>query len=241
MTNRSDTDFGEAYDMKEIPLGVSLTDRQLSVYRALFDAGDAGDVGPRCAAMYLSAVQVLSTDITESEVLASHALRELLEKLPGIVGVAADRGQFSHRSRVGDLRVDWDRAIRNSIATSDGTTWNGAIDSPLQRFLRRTMKFFNDEKQARIPSAEGIRSFVRGTDPMDSVLPTSVEDTRLKIWDDCRNYFQAVSHHNPVRDPSDLLEYVALLESFLLDHLRPSTTSDQATIQSIISEAEGND
>jgi hypothetical protein len=210
-----------------------LSDRQLAVYEAL------RETGPARAAMYLSAVQVLGSHNTEGAVLAAHALRELLDELPGIVGVEADRASFSYRDRVGSLRVDWDRAIENSICTEDGITWADPIDNALRRLLKRLRLFFIDERRARIPHGEGARSFIRQTDPLAAELPLSVEDARFRIWAECKGYFEAISHHDPRKDASAILTYVALLEDFLLDHLRPRTTMDQAAILSIIKEAEG--
>lgn len=213
---------------------VLLSGRQLAVHRALLETGrDA-------AGMYLSAVQVIGSDTHDRWPLAAHAMRELLDNLPGVVGVEAG-GDFSLGGRVGDLRSDWKQAVRNSSCTTDGSSWTGTIDSALGRLLRRLKRFFDDESSARIPNMEQARTFIRQTDPLEWALPSTVEDARVKVWKQCKGYFSAVSHHDPRVDAAEVPLYMARVESFLLDHLRPSTTTDQATILSIITGAEQDD
>lgn len=211
-----------------------LSSRQLAVHRALLETSQDA------ATMYLGAVHVIGSDNPDRSSLASHAMRELLDKLPGVMGVDAGR-DFSLKGRVGDLRSDWKRAIRNSSCTQDGSSWTGTIDNALVRLLRRVARFFEDEGSARVPNKEKARTFIRQTDPLGWALPPSVENSRVAVWDQCKGYFSAVSHHDPKMDASEVPAYMALVEDFLLDHLRPSTTSDQATILSIIVEAEQDD
>ncbi len=211
-----------------------LSDREFAVYEAL------NRTAPECADRYLSAVQALAANNVERFVLAAHALRELLDKLPSVVGVEVDRASFDYRSRVGNLRTDWDRAIQNSDRTEDGTSWEGYIDHPLRRLLKRIRVFFKDEERARMPDSERARVFVRGTDPLASELPTSIEEARIKIWQDCKGFVSAVSHHDSRKDASELPAFMVRIEDFLLDHLRPRTTDDQARIAEIIREAEAD-
>ncbi len=213
---------------------VLLSGRQLEVHRALLETSQAA------ATKYLGAVHVIGGDNPDRWSLAAHAMRELLDKLPGVMGVDAG-GDFSLKGRVGDLRSDWKRAIRNSSCTQDGSSWTGTIDNALERLLRRVARFFEDEASARMPNKEKARTFIRQTDPLGWTLPPSVENSRVSVWDQCKGYFSAVSHHDPRMDASDVPAYMTLVEDFLLDHLRPSTTSDQATILSIIVEAEQDD
>ncbi len=211
-----------------------LSSRQLAVHRALLETSQ--DV----ATKYLGAVHVIGSDNPDRWSLAAHAMRELLDKLPGVVGVDAGGG-FSLGGRVGDLRSDWKQAIQNSTCTEDGSSWTGTIDSALGRLLRRLKKFFDDERSARMPNRERARTFIRQTDPLEWALPRTVEDARIKVWEQCKGYFSAVSHHDPRVNAAEVSLYMARVEGFLLDHLRPSTTSDQATILSIITEAEQDD
>lgn len=210
---------------------VQLSPNELRVYEALVEAHDLG------AQMYAGAMIVRRLGVPDGEAMVAHAMRELLDTIPEIAGVEAV-GNFSHRSRVGQLRGDWHRAVDNSDCTSDGTTWSGKIDGALARFLKRTRQFFEDEANAHMPGLAGAREFVSTSEPTDGPVPPVIIEQRALIWADCKGYFSAVSHHDDRKSIDDLDDYVTRVEDFLLDHLKPRTTADRIAIAQAIKEIE---
>jgi hypothetical protein len=97
--------------------------------------------------MYQGAVMVLEqTENPLRLVLASHGIRELMEKLPESFGELPKVGQ-GLKVQVGNVRDEWDRFARNSTCVQ-GDAWTGEIDAPLRRFLHKMATFFQEFNSA---------------------------------------------------------------------------------------------
>jgi len=207
----------------------SLRGRQLAVYEALLEVD--GDV----AAIYVGSVVVARSSNPDRFALASHGMRELLERLP-IASEVKPVGETSLKSLVGNLRNDWSRAVTNSDCTEDGQDWAGEIDGALSRLLRRVREFLDESGDLRPPRRKRAEQFVRDTDPFPSGLPDRVAEHRVGRWQILRDYFTRMSHHSEAVEDFD--GFAAEAETFLLDHLRPRTYEDRSELLAIIEEGE---
>ncbi len=81
---------------------------------------------------------------------------------------------------------------------------------------------------------------LRSLDPQGLSLPTPIEQLRIEEWEQCRDYFERVSHHDILPLREDLLLWITTLERFLLDRLRPRTFEDFTAIDRIIDEGEAD-
>jgi hypothetical protein len=69
-------------------------------------------------------------------------------------------------------------------------------------------------------------------------LPSWIEDTHVKTWNDLRDYFVRVCHHDRETDENEFTAALDTLEVFVLDRLNPRTYPEQATLEQLIAEAE---
>ena len=101
---------------------LKLTPTQQVLFETLADK--RGSVGE----WYRAAVAVINDDgLPDRLALAAHALREVMEKLPGD-GVRLDRSA-DLPTKVRDLRPPWERA--RDASQHRGGTWTGEIGNPL--------------------------------------------------------------------------------------------------------------
>lgn len=217
-----------AYDRQSGP-GPVLTAREQALYEALASGDDV------TAKIYASAIHVIGSNNPDRFALGAHAMRELLDRLPTVQVVESTSGG-SLTSLVGNLRVDWERVVENSGCTDDGESWNGEIDGSLSHFLKRVRAFLEFADGRSPPRQNRALQFIRETDPMPASLPASIEEHRLTLWQICRDYFVAVSHHGG--EISEFDQYMVTTEIFLLDHLQPRTFDDRADLEATIREGE---
>jgi len=135
----------------------SLSGRQLAVYEALLE------VDGELAAIYVGSVVVARSVNPDRIALASHGMRELLDRLP-IASELKPVGETSLKSLVGNLRNDWERAVHNSACTADGRDWAGEIDNALSRLLRRLGEFVENAASLRPPRRKRAEQFVSPSD-----------------------------------------------------------------------------
>lgn len=213
------------------PIRLELSGQQLALYKAL--AGK--DI--KLAQMYHGALSVLSqSENTDRLALAAHGLRELMEKLPRYLDVPmVNLGEVSERIRT--LNRSWHRTLERSACHNNGT-WSGEIDGFLQKFLKATHEFFERVKDHPTWKQQAAR-ILRKLDPLDRALPQPIENLQVKEWNEIRNYFVNVSHHNASADPEEFELWLSALERFLLERLIPRTFDDQTRIDEIIKEGEG--
>jgi hypothetical protein len=67
-------------------------------------------------------------------------------------------------------------------------------------------------------------------------LPEPIEQLVVTQWDKTRDYFINVCHYRVEAKEPEFLSYLDVLETFLLDRLRPRTFADLDTLDAIIEE-----
>jgi hypothetical protein len=204
---------------------LKLTPTQQRLYEALIQR--RADLGE----WYRAAIAVINdTGLPDRFSLAAHALREVMEKLPGD-GISVDRGA-DLPTKVRNLHPPWDRAHEENQRC--GGAWNGAITEPLREFLTAMQAFFDGQVQLVNSRREYARRFMGSLDGT-SGLPEDVQRENAKHWMNFHRYFDAIAHHKSVDEP-EFRERIAGFEAFISTRLKPRPTDDFATIDALLEE-----
>ena len=210
----------------------SLSGQQRALYEALVKKDQ------RLANMYRGALLVLDhTDNPEHLVHASHSLRELMEKLPIYLDVPIPRSLPTMKEKVQKLGQIWNHTLKHSKCHGN-PGWQGTIDRPLLKLLTGMEEFFRWFAMEHPTRRQRTSKVLQSLDPVGLPLPKPIEDLRIKEWDRCREYFQAVCHHSKIGEVDDFKMSLASLERFLLDQLLPRTFEDHSVLDQIIREGE---
>ena len=203
---------------------LQLTPTQQGLFEALVDK--RGPVGE----WYRAAVAVINdAGLPDRLSLAAHALREVMEKLPGD-GVNVDRGA-DLPTKVRGLRPPWERAC----VARGGGAWDGAIGGELRAFLVVMQEFFDGQARlVRTRRAYAVE-FLRGLDVAPTGLPDDVQEQNAKHWVDFHRYFDRVAHHGSAEE-TVFREQVSRLEAFLSERLILRPTEDFARIEALAQE-----
>src|SRR5262249_46050749 len=216
------------------PTPLQLSGQQRALYGALSEKDE------RLAGMYLGSLLVLrQIENPDLLALAAHGLRELMEKLPRYRDLPVTAKPPSLKEKVRNLLQSWSNTAKHSQCLLD-PAWSGTIDGPLLKFLKRAQEFFSWFESEHPTRKQQTAKVLRSLDPMDRPLPAPIEQLRIEEWDKCHNYFEGVSHHTIPSSPEDFVLWLAVLDHFLLDRLRPRTFEDHTEIDRIISEGEAN-
>ena len=206
--------------------------------RSLYESLAARD--SRLAAMYLGSVVVLKqAENPDRHAQAAQSIRELIEKLPRYLSL--DVPVPADSSRLGDklppLVAAWEKVVEHP-SWSTTKEWSGPIDAVMRRFLKRAREFFEWHKAERPVARKRTALVLRGLDPTRLPLPDPIEAMRVDEWLEYRDYCADVAHHRREPTTAEMDTWIASLEGFLLDRLRPRTFDDQADIRRIITEGE---
>ena len=216
------------------PTPLQLSGQQRALYEVLSEKDE------RLSGMYLGSLLVFrQVENPDSLALAAHGLRELMEKLPRYLDLPVATRPPSLKEKVRSLSKSWSNAERSSERRGN-PAWSGAIDGPLQKFLKKTEEFFAWFKLEHPTRRQQTAKILRSLDPMDRPLPTPIEQLRIEEWDKCHDYFEGVSHHTILSSSEKFTPWLVALERFLLDRLRPRTFEDHSELDRIIREGEGN-
>ena len=212
---------------------VVLVGQQLAFYRALAEQ-DA-----RVAGWYLGGRITLSNmKNPERLVQAAHSLRELMDKLDPVLGLPAeaDGGHLGDRFAV--MMAEWEKAKRQSNCHTD-EAWSGEIDEAARRGFAAVDAAVEWQRKNRPQRKETYRKTIRALDVSGRPLPSWIEDTHVKQWNDLRDYFVKVCHHDRETDEGEFIGALHMLEVFVLERLKPRTYAEQATVDQLVAEAEG--
>lgn len=204
---------------------LQLTPTQQRLYQALVER--RSDLGE----WYRAAIAVINdSGLPDRLSLAAHALREMMEKLPGD-GVSVDRGA-SLPQKVSGLRPPWDKAQEENQRC--GGAWQGDIGDPLREFLVAMQSFFDGQDEFTKSRQAYAEQFLNTLDA-GAGLPQDLQRANAKQWMSFQRYFIGVAHHGSVKEP-EFLARVAGFEAFIANRLKPRPTDDFATIDALLEE-----
>lgn len=214
----------------------ALSGRQLALYRAL------GKKDIQLASMYLGALSVLKqTSNPDRLALSAHGLRELLEKLPRILDMPLEAKPPNMKEKIRPLQKSWSQAKKDLECLKNPMDFN-LVDKPLRKYLEVSKSFFSWFDENHLTRKQQAAKVVRGLDPQKKLLPAPIEKLHVKAWEQYRDYFVGVSHHNNIVETLDeFMKWVDGMEGYLLDRLVPRTFDDFTNIDKIIGEGETND
>jgi hypothetical protein len=209
-----------------------LSGQQLGFFQALAEQDG------RIARWYLGARMTLSnTRNPERLQQAAHSLRELMDKLLPVLGLPAEAEGGRLGDRFADMTVRWETAKEQSRCHSDGI-WSGEIDEAARRGFIAVDEAIVWQRQNRPRRRETYRATIRALDVSRRPPPSWIEDTHVQLWNDLRDYFVRVCHHDRVTDEDEFRGALDTLESFVLERLKPRTYAEQVALDQLIAEAE---
>ena len=118
--------------------------------------------------------------------------------------------------------------------------WDGPIDNPLRKFLRRLGQCLDWFASHHPRRREEIGGMLERLDGSAGVLPPPLASLNIDAWTQIRDFFVGVSHHRVACKESDIRQWLDALERFLLDRLVPRTFDDFNDIDSLLDEESGH-
>ena len=216
------------------PEDFALSGRQLALYRAL------GKKDHQLASMYLGALSVLKQASNPDRVAqAAHGLRELLEKLPRILDMPVESKLPNMKEKIRLLQKSWSRAKSDSEWLKNPTN-SASVDGPIRKFLVDSETFFSWFDTDHLTRKQQATRVVRSLDPQKKLLPAPIEKLHVEAWEQYRDHFVLVSHHNVVETFDEFVKWMDGVEGYLLDRLVPRTFEDFTSLRTIIGEGEVN-
>jgi hypothetical protein len=214
---------------------MQLSEQQSVLYRVLLEED------PMLANMYVGTLIVLNHNENPDHLaLAAHGVRELMEKLPLFVNVPIKAQSENLKSEVRNLENIWLITLQKSQSCNN-QTWEGEIDYPLQKLLKKLHSFFEWFTEHHPRRKAEVAETLRRLDISGRTLPNPLEDLNIKTWFEIRDFFQSVAHHQkPTTTDDEFGQWLEALEIFLLDRLHPRTFTDINKIDEIIREGESD-
>lgn len=191
---------------------------------------------PTLAVKYHAALAVLAErHLPERLVAAAHFIRELMEKLARVFGLAKP-GEGIPRPDVWALEPSWTAV---EAMKSDGR-WIGEITDVLRGFLNSFGDYFERYKEYAPKRRVQVDRLLQKLDASDVRIPRPLADLRVIEWRHLEKYFTDVAHYQSAPSEEDFRSWVTALETFLLDRLRPRTCADLEEIDRLRAEGESH-
>jgi hypothetical protein len=198
-------------------------------------------LSPNLADLYLGAVIARTNDQNPDRLpQAAHSVREMMNAMPGAVGVEVRELDERFGNRLSGFRDSWG-PLRAREANAEGEPWQGEIDRVLRRFLTKASGFFAwyDEHKPRRRAEFG--DTLNRLEPSARSLPSELQATNVAAWESMREFFIKVCHHSVTTDVQAFDARLEQLEAFLLDRLQPRTFEDFDEIDAILREGQARD
>ena len=204
---------------------VSLSREQQRLHGALCEFGEA------LGAMYVGGLQVLHDTANPDRMAQSaHSMRELMEKM---VDPKRRTGLTAKVNEVAGVFRD-QKPKTNSHSESGG--WDGTIDSPLRKILKKLEDFLERYATFYPRKKERFRRALSRWEGSDIDLPEASLERYWKAWNGLNDYFQGVAHHGKSTSAEELRGQVAGLERFLARRLL-KTFDDLDVIDALLKES----
>ena len=209
----------------ERPAPLALTQRQLSVLRAL---EEVEDLQYRISLYYLGALSALDNPYNPDRIAqAAHSLRELLDKLPRIVLRSDLPKTYDIHGKRREITA---RLARDRERYPEG--WVGEIDKDLAATIDDVSTLLaNLEQPTR---RANIRAVLERLDPLSDRFETQVSARRLGRVSGLQKEVEGFAHHGGGDDEADFRNCIYQLEEVILHVLAPTTAENQEEILSIL-------
>jgi hypothetical protein len=205
---------------------VDLEPRQKALYQKLFKK-------PILAKIYIGALHILQQENNPDRfALSAHNLRELMEKMPLYVDIGI-KPPVSLGGKVRELYESWVSCGLNDQTENKSSSF---IINKEMEIIRKVKVFFDWYKNHNSTRRDQLKGTLRELDPGKRPIPSALEDINAKFWEEIREYFLRVAHHNKEPDEKEFMGYLFYLEDFLLIRLKPRVFEDIEEIDAIIGE-----
>ena len=188
---------------------------------------------PSLAELYKGAVDLLfGRPVTGFSRFVSHAVREIRNRLPGVVSGTGSSGRLDYMSRIDDLSAQWKKARISVEATSsdDGRSRSAAGASEVvlpRKVARRIENLIADHDAARQRPQEAATKLFEGIAPSNQRFRDRLRPVLFQ-WMEVCNWFMERTHESGFTDADiDLEEFkknFELFESTLLAIVRGVST-----------------
>lgn len=202
---------------------VELSGRSRQLWEAL------ANIDEQLGHMYLGALDILQHDANPDRLaLAAHGLRELIEKLPRFLDVPStvNRGP-GIRDQARRLAGEWEKLGPSAIDD------DGALTASGDKLLKAVGEFC-EGVGADPTRRQAATAAVSRLDLNPLKLPPPIQELHVSEWTAIEGFFIGVSHHTKTTDDDEFEGYLAALDRFLLDRLRPRTFEDFAAIDDLL-------
>lgn len=166
-------------------------------------------------------------------ILAAHSLRELANGLPKAFDLPIPADPALITDQVNSLELPWSNALQSTCHQNG--EWTGPIDVPLRKLLQKLHAFFEWLKTNRPKRSLVAAEMFRSTDPSGLSLPETLEQPRVKAWQELRRYFSNTAHGESTT-VEDFAAKLEALERILLDSLCRTPSVDISAIDRILEE-----
>ena len=209
---------------RKLPMPLKLTDLQLAVLEAL--QGKETERYP-LSDWYLGALYALDNPRNPDRFSqAAQSLRELIEKLPRVVGEMDIPGSLR------DMRSNIDARLTKDKERYGNAWEDKKVDCELAKTLGEINRYLMANQQPT--RRERVQSALAKLDPMAEHLDSDVRqrkrDAIHKLWKKLEGY----AHHQNEQTLEDFNECLTILERTVLELLAPITAQDQQEIRSIL-------
>ena len=209
---------------RKLPMPLKLTDQQRVVLEALQGKETKKY---RLSNWYLGALYALDNPHNPDRISqAAHSLRELIEKLPRVVGEMDVPGNFR------DMRSNIDARFTKDKERYGNAWGDKKIDCELAKTLGEIDRYLMANQQPT--RRERVQSTLAKRDPMAEHLGSDIRqrkrDTIHKLWQKLEGY----AHHQTEQTVEGFSECLTILERTVLELLAPITAQDQQEIRSIL-------
>lgn len=202
---------------------VDLSGRSRQLWEAL------SDIDEQLGHMYLGALDVLQHHGNPDRLaLVAHGIRELIEKLPRFLDVPSTENRGPGiREQARRLAAAWEK-WGPSVVDGEGT-----LTSSGEKLLRQLGEFCKGVG-ADPTRRQAATAAVSRLDLNPLKLPPPIQDLHVSEWSAIEGFFIGVAHHTKTTDDEEFEQYLAALDRFLLDRLRPRTFEDFAAIDELL-------
>jgi hypothetical protein len=209
--------------------GRELSARQLEVWRAL---RAKSQLDYPFHDWYRGALWALEASDDENPDRLSHAgnsLRELMEKLPRILGT----GMAGQGSNVLQQKRE---SAGTALSRAKAQYPNGWKDQTISSDLEAALLEFEEyiTLSARPSRTDQAVSGLQKLDPMENALPEQLRQARLDRYKSLWKSFEGFTHHKPAALEKDIRDCLIQLEDLVLDLMAPITADDQSRILELL-------
>ena len=213
---------------KQAPAQLSL----LTGYRqALFEALRRRDT--RVADFYRGALVVVADRGNPEAIFqAAHSIREMLEKVPLLVGGTSAPSQRL-TDKVAPLRAKFKKLQPN--LNEDGS-WKPGSESKIAKLLQ-DLRELCDWMDANVQQRKvQMRTLLRALVGPGILLPSDVEEAELDELMDHKGYFTKLAHHGFSPTEEEFYNRLSQAETILLRKLNPEPSADFEAIDALLQE-----